>query len=154
SRGNALVELNRFDEALASYDRAIASKPDCFGAMVAYMHLKDRMCLWSQGSTARDELIARCRVPEFDAAPFPFLAMCDDPSLHRELAEAYVRNEAPLPGSPLWRQRRPRDKIRIGYLSTDFREHATSLLIAEVIALHDRSRFEIFAISAGADDGS
>jgi predicted O-linked N-acetylglucosamine transferase (SPINDLY family) len=46
-----------------------------------------------------------------------------------------------------------RPKIRIGYLSCDFQEHATALLLIEMFEAHDRSRFELFAYSYGADDG-
>ena len=151
-RGNALLKLKRLKEALASYDRAASIKPDYFDAAVASMHVANQMCRWS-ADTARADLIARCQVPAFDGTPFAFLAMCDDPQLHHDLAKAYVRNKAPLPGSPLWRQRTAREKIRIGYLSADFQDHPVSFLIAEVIALHDRSRFEMFGISAGANDG-
>ncbi len=45
-----------------------------------------------------------------------------------------------------------RPKIRIGYLSCDFHEHATSLLLVEMFEAHDRARFELFAYSYGADD--
>lgn len=48
----------------------------------------------------------------------------------------------------------PHDKIRLGYVSTDFREHATAHLIAELFEVHDRARFEIFAYSLGQDDQS
>jgi predicted O-linked N-acetylglucosamine transferase (SPINDLY family) len=41
----------------------------------------------------------------------------------------------------------------VGYLSSDFQEHAVAYLIAEVLELHDRERFEIFAYSHGPDDG-
>ncbi|HYE34503.1 UDP-N-acetylglucosamine-peptide N-acetylglucosaminyltransferase [Methylocaldum sp.] len=44
-------------------------------------------------------------------------------------------------------------KIRLGYLSCDFHEHATSLLLVELFESHDRERFEIFAYSYGPDDG-
>jgi len=152
NRGNVLLDLKRFEEALACYDKAVSIKPDYFDAAVASMHVADQICRWS-ADTARADLIARCKVPAFDGTPFAFLAMCDDPQLHHDLATAYVRNKAPLPGSPLWRQRRAREKIRVGYLSADFQEHPVGYLIAEVIALHDRSRFEIFGISAGANDG-
>src|SRR6516162_3748586 len=158
NRGYALLDLKRPEEALASFDRAVSIKPDYFDAVVASMYWADQMCRWSTG-TARADLIARCQVPAFNgslthpAGPFAFLAMCDDPQLHHDLAKAYVRNKAPLPGSPLWRQRTAREKIRIGYLSADFQEHPVSFLIAEVIELHDRSRFEIFGISADANDG-
>ena len=152
NRGNVFLDLKRLEEALASYDRAASIKPDYFDAAVASMHVANQICRWS-ADTARADLIARCQVPAFDGTPFAFLAMCDDPQLHHDLAKAYVRNKAPLPGSPLWRQRTAREKIRIGYLSADFQEHPVSFLIAEVIELHDRSRFEIFGISAGANDG-
>ncbi|MGH8742575.1 MAG: hypothetical protein ACREUN_16755, partial [Burkholderiales bacterium] len=50
--------------------------------------------------------------------------------------------------------RRPGSKLRIGYLSGDFRDHPAAYLIAELIELHDRGRFEIAAYSYGPNDGS
>lgn len=44
-------------------------------------------------------------------------------------------------------------KIRLGYLSSDFHEHATSLLLIELLEAHDRERFEVYAYSYGDDDG-
>jgi predicted O-linked N-acetylglucosamine transferase (SPINDLY family) len=45
-------------------------------------------------------------------------------------------------------------RIRIGYFSADFQEHAAAYLLAEVLELHDRERFEVYAYSYGPDDGS
>ncbi|ALF56607.1 UDP-N-acetylglucosamine--peptide N-acetylglucosaminyltransferase SEC [Nostoc piscinale CENA21] len=45
-------------------------------------------------------------------------------------------------------------RLRIGYLSNDFRNHATSHLMRSLFNLHDRANFEIFAYSFGADDKS
>ncbi|WP_428422245.1 UDP-N-acetylglucosamine-peptide N-acetylglucosaminyltransferase [Methylibium sp.] len=47
----------------------------------------------------------------------------------------------------------PHAKIRLGYLSGDFHQHATALLIVEMLEAHDRRRFELHAYSYGADDG-
>lgn len=44
------------------------------------------------------------------------------------------------------------DKIRLAYLSCDFHQHATALLMVEMLEAHDRSRFELHAYSYGADD--
>ncbi len=44
-------------------------------------------------------------------------------------------------------------RIRLGYLSNDFHQHATALLMVEMLEAHDRSRFELHAYSYGADDG-
>ena len=46
------------------------------------------------------------------------------------------------------------EKIRIGYLSGELREHATSHLIVGLLELHDNSRFEIYGIDNGWDDQS
>ncbi|PXW95749.1 glycosyl transferase family 41 [Sphaerotilus hippei] len=43
--------------------------------------------------------------------------------------------------------------IRLGYLSADFQEHATALLMVELLEAHDRARFELHAYSYGADEG-
>jgi predicted O-linked N-acetylglucosamine transferase (SPINDLY family) len=39
------------------------------------------------------------------------------------------------------------EKIRIGYFSTDFKNHPVAFLIAELFEIHDRNRFEIYAFS-------
>jgi predicted O-linked N-acetylglucosamine transferase (SPINDLY family) len=47
----------------------------------------------------------------------------------------------------------PFTKIRLGYLSNDFHDHATALLLVEMLEAHDRSLFELYAYSYGKDDG-
>jgi len=44
-------------------------------------------------------------------------------------------------------------RIRLGYLSSDFQEHATAHLLVEVLEAHARDDFEVLAYSFGADDG-
>jgi protein O-GlcNAc transferase len=45
------------------------------------------------------------------------------------------------------------EKLRLGYLSSDFRALPTAFLIAGVIEHHDRQGFEVIGYSAGVDDG-
>ena len=47
----------------------------------------------------------------------------------------------------------PHDRIRLGYLSGDFQQHATALLMIEMLEAHDLRRFELHAYSYGRDDG-
>ena len=63
---------------------------------------------------------------------------------------------ASLACPPLWTTRSQADgeKLRLGYLSADFREHPVSQLVVETIELHDRNRFEVFGYSYGVDDRS
>jgi predicted O-linked N-acetylglucosamine transferase (SPINDLY family) len=56
---------------------------------------------------------------------------------------------------PAWRgDRYNHDRIRIAYLSGDFREHAVAFLTAGMFECHDKSRFETTGISWGPDDSS
>jgi predicted O-linked N-acetylglucosamine transferase (SPINDLY family) len=47
----------------------------------------------------------------------------------------------------------PAGRLRLGNLSCDFHQHATALLMVEMLEAHDRHRFELYAYSHGADDG-
>jgi predicted O-linked N-acetylglucosamine transferase (SPINDLY family) len=53
-----------------------------------------------------------------------------------------------------WGDRRPHEKIRLGYVSGEFREQATGFLTADLFECHDRGAFELHAFSTGMDDGS
>lgn len=47
-----------------------------------------------------------------------------------------------------------KDRIRLGYVSPDFRRHPGGYLTRRLFGLHDRSRFEVFAYATDPDDGS
>ena len=51
-------------------------------------------------------------------------------------------------------RRSGQERIRIGYLSADFRSHATAALVAELFRLQDRNRFELFGYNIGRSDGT
>ncbi|HEY0838358.1 MAG TPA: hypothetical protein VGE72_30910 [Azospirillum sp.] len=57
-------------------------------------------------------------------------------------------------GAPLRRPLAADGRLRVGYLSADFHEHATAYLAAELFERHDRARFRVLAYSYGADDSS
>jgi predicted O-linked N-acetylglucosamine transferase (SPINDLY family) len=88
-------------------------------------------------------------------SPLSLAAYADDPLF--QLAAAYHYNHEdicdtaafytaggwPVPEAP--RSRR----LRIGYVSSDLREHAVGFLTTEIFELHDRQRTEVFAYYSG-----
>lgn len=65
-------------------------------------------------------------------------------------AEAlYPPAEAKLAPHPHSRRR-----LKVAYLSADFRQHPVSQLLVEVLERHDKSAFEVIGVSFGPDDGS
>ena len=152
ARGIALFGLRRYDEALAGYDAALALKPDLKDIDGLRLYTKLQICDWS----GLDAEVARltARISSGEAATFPLCAMTlsDSAALHRRTAELWVRQE--FPRHPAFAEI-PRytghERIRIGYFSADFREHAVSSLIAGLFESHDRSQFELTAFSLGRE---
>jgi protein O-GlcNAc transferase len=80
------------------------------------------------------------------APPFATLAVLNNAHLQREVAESFFSLKKSTPKKLESRDTSGR-KIKIGYFSADFFDHATAHLLSAVIETHDRSRFEIYAFS-------
>jgi protein O-GlcNAc transferase len=155
NRGNALKELQRFGDAIASYDTALAFDPGHKYAFGAAAECAMKLCDWGWRENNQEKL--RLRVIEQTSVVAPFVALdhFDDAALHLRCAENWIKDQIrvpPLPKgtAPAWRN----ERIRVTYLSADFRRHATAYLIAELIERHDRERFEVTGVSFGPDDES
>jgi predicted O-linked N-acetylglucosamine transferase (SPINDLY family) len=70
----------------------------------------------------------------------------------RRCAQIWVRKQCPPQSAlgPIDRRGR-HERIRVGYFSPDFREHAVAYLTAELFEIHDRSKFEVTGFSLGVD---
>ena len=76
------------------------------------------------------------------------------PRPHEECG-AVDGEEIPAVAEPTWRGATYKhDKIRVAYVSSDFRQHAIGFLVVGMIESHDKSLFEISAISTSPGDGS
>ncbi len=117
------------------------------------VHMRQRMTAWPA---------TRLDVPgltEAEAAsncgPLAALAMFDDPLLQAATGQDWIARKSPPVGERLAPENGyAHERIRIGYLSTDFCRHAMSFLIAELLELHDRSQFEVYGYCASPEDGS
>jgi protein O-GlcNAc transferase len=154
-RGNVFYDLKRYDEAFAAYDKAFALEPDLISAEGARLNTKMHICDWTNFDAECAHLIASLRRGRTNTNPFTFLgipALADD---QLRCAELWVEKMYRASQTPILRSERSRhDRIRIAYVSADFHDHATSHLMAGMFELHDRSRFEITAISTGPEDDS
>jgi predicted O-linked N-acetylglucosamine transferase (SPINDLY family) len=146
---NVLAELGRREEAIASYERALAIRPDFAEARVHKLHQQAHVCDWD-GIAREAKLIPPLGVEGEVVFPSLMLSLEDRPDRHlvmaRRLAAARYRpSEVATFTPPAIRPRR----LRIGYFSADFHEHATMHLMIRMLELHDRQNFEVFAYSFG-----
>lgn len=144
------------------YRRFLALSPPRRGAALALMALNlASIAAWDELEPVVAEMKALARSPLPDPVPpFPFL--CQETSAEEQLAcarkqsamidqqMAPVRAALRLAPPPV-----PIDgRLVVGYLSNDYRQHATTSLIAELLELHDRARVKVVGISYGPGDGS
>lgn len=150
--GLTLHEMRRFADAIASYEHALAIRPEEPWLRGSLMHAKAQICDWSDLNSRVAELVADIERGTCAVRPFPVLARIDSAAIQRRAAEIWVnatnRSRHSLP--PLARRARG-PKIRIGYYSADYRNHATAYLAAELFERHDRGRFEVVAFSFGPE---
>jgi protein O-GlcNAc transferase len=159
NRGHILSDLQAHADAIASYGKALqidstnrqARSPLAWAALA--------ICDWSLAEPLIDELKTHLREKRSVVQAFAFLACSDDPALQQACAQSFVTDAIPVLPQPLCRKsphlfRSPRDRIRIGYLSADFRRHPTVHLVARLLELHDRSKFMVIGVSTGEDDAS
>ncbi|MEP6942701.1 MAG: UDP-N-acetylglucosamine-peptide N-acetylglucosaminyltransferase [Betaproteobacteria bacterium] len=81
------------------------------------------------------------------------VALLDDPATQREVIRAWSGATLPRTQAPSRLSRRG-NRLRVGYLSSDFHDHATAHLMAGLFEQHDRARVETFAYASDGDDGS
>ena len=150
NKGNALDELKRYEEAIACYEKALSINPNIDWAPGVWMHLKLKVSSWENLEANVEVLLAKITAGEKVSNPFPLLAMSDDPMLHRQASEIFAHYQYPSNSTLGPIAKHPKgEKIRIGYFSADFHNHATGYLLAELIELHDKNQFELIGISFG-----
>jgi predicted O-linked N-acetylglucosamine transferase (SPINDLY family) len=155
NRGIALVDLMRPEEALVSYDKAFTLKPDLAEVEGHRLHTKMHLCDWSNFNNECAHLISSVRNGKGNTPLFAFLAIPSSSDDQLRCAKLYSANKYPPSEKPIWQgERYNHDRIRVAYLSADFRQHPVSSLLAGMFECHDKSCFDVTAISFGPDDNS
>jgi predicted O-linked N-acetylglucosamine transferase (SPINDLY family) len=153
--GDTLHELGRHDEAVQSFARVVELKPSMPLAQGNLLHSKMRACDWNGLDELSHNVIQSLEAGVLAINPFALQAICDNEATLRKCAEMTSEHFHPRANRIVAKQRqRGSGKIRIGYLSGEFREHATAILMSGVWDHHDKSAFEIIGIDAGFDDQS
>lgn len=160
---NALVALHENARAVTHYEHALQLRPAWSRARANWMRQRAEICDWRDDWNQQIETL----VSELQAEPatdHPSLRVSQAPALpipaglmHRLARRETVQWLRDARSREIAIDRRPRstrDRLRIGYLSCDFRDHATGHLVRTMFAHHDRREFEVFAYSYGINDAS
>lgn len=163
NRGNVLLDLRKPEQALESYKNAIffnknALSNNQYQDLDKYINFiysniilsKLSICDWEDLDKITAETVAKVNEGKRVSSPFPILSTIDDPEIQRKVSHIYITTQyRQINDSSVIGKYPKHDKIRIGYYSADFRNHATLYLMAGLFEHHDRSKFEITAFSFG-----
>ncbi len=151
--GNVLEMLGQLDRAVASYQRALDARPDYTEALSQRVYQQLKMCDWRDWEENVTRVIEAAAGHDARIPPFLILAL---PATAAEQLEAARNWAAPFQrsGGSFQFAGRRNERIRLAYLSADFREHPVAQLAVELFERHDRDRFEVLGYSFGPDDGS
>jgi protein O-GlcNAc transferase len=178
-KADACFELGRADEALQLATAALQIAPGNINLLTRLMRLRAWTCDWAVHPTQREADVtalvallehdlARVREGGADAAlhgaslrsinPFVTYEYAVPQALREAVTELRAADVIKAAGPALQAidpaTRAKKKRLKIGYVSADFHSHPTMHLMAGFFEQHDRKRFEIFAYSIGADDGS
>ncbi len=153
-RAGRLFSTQRFAEAIEASDQALALEPGHPAAVRVGIRARLFACDWRRREEDKRQISAGVRAGKCLITPF----------FHRAISASEAEN---LALARLWarRQRQPRErlcsaepyrhgKLRIAYMSTDFRDHVVSDMIVGCFEQHDRTRLEVTAVSLGPKDRS
>ena len=155
--GNAYREAGELALAVQAYEAALRIAPGMLHAKVHWIHQKQHMADWQGLAPAIEEVRqalqqdAKAQIP-----PFAFLAMPGTTDAEQtRCASAWAQQQfghvRPLPPPAA---RLKTQKIRLAYLSSDFRNHPLTHLVTDAIAAHDRQRFEVHLYSQAKTEDS
>ncbi len=147
--GNALRDLGQPDAAIAAYRQAIALRPgypEAHGNLGTAWRdvgqLDEAIASYRQAlmlnprlvATHSDLIFTLYHHPAFDTR-----AIADQLALwNQQYAEPLRQDITPHPNHPI-----PDRRLRIGYVSPDFREHPVGHFLLPLLTRHDRDHFEI-----------
>ena len=138
-------EILDYQNAVDSYKKAFFLNKNLLQIREKLIELQPKICDWSLYNYFeewRDDFINNT---QFKGVPLSLINLKGDPYRELLLSRKYFySNYQSNKKIELINQNK---KIKIGYISADFRNHPVSLLLARVIELHDKSKFEIYAYS-------
>ena len=141
-------------DAAFYFKKAVALQPGNAEAFDKLALTIRSMCDWSNYEYYKNEVIQRASKPD-TSLPFHLLPWLDDPGAQLQCAKNYtdntiIPNVTPINAIP----NLSNGRIRIGYISNDFRNHVVSQLTVELFELHNREKFEVFGFALGRADDS
>jgi protein O-GlcNAc transferase len=152
NRANAFVIQKRFEDAARDCEKILMLDPASKFIKGIAAHNRLQSCDWRGYHIIRGEIDCDLRAGATVIPPFEYMALSPSPADQHACARIFAADKYPPPAGKLWQGESYRhQRIRIAYLSADFRNHAVPSLAVGLFENHTRDRFETVALSFGKE---
>jgi predicted O-linked N-acetylglucosamine transferase (SPINDLY family) len=154
-----LSGARKHEEAIVAWQEVSRREPHLVEPLLRIAESRQALCDWPAADTqveALETVLRGGRATNREMMPgaaFWSLIHSDDADLHLGSTAFEGDPASPIAALPA-RKVRAGGRLKLAYVSADFRNHAVAKLVTRLLASHDRSRFEIVGIGLSKDDGS
>ena len=152
NKASLYLETKKFRETVSICDQLLDLKASYEYVLGIKQEAQMHICDWQDFYLNINKISHGILNNEQTSLPFYVLAQTDSLIIQKQAAQLWVAYKYPsisILGNI--NKYLKHQRIRVGYYSADFHNHATAYLIAELFELHDKNKFEVFAFSYGPD---
>tara|TARA_B100000700_G_scaffold170954_2_gene188761 strand:+ start:3706 stop:5769 length:2064 start_codon:yes stop_codon:yes gene_type:complete len=148
SLGTILTKLGRYEEAMIAFKKSLNNDINNSITIARLLSIFSRLLDWDEVEKY-STLYSQLGINGDSISPMLFLFLEDNPEKDLKRAINYdekhpIKYKKAKLNKVIFQNK---SKIRIGYFSSDFNNHAVSHLLIRIIELHNKSEFEIYAYS-------
>ena len=141
---------SKFKEAEINYSKAYSIDKNIENLLGNKIHNNQFQCNWGNYDQDLEEIKKSIIEKKNIIYPFIFLTISDDLKLHKINTERLINKKFNYESHVFQNSNLSKNnKIKIGYFSAEFHQHAVLFLMMDVFKNHDKSNFEILAFSHG-----
>ena len=139
-------ELKNYSEALKNFNITFKINSKFEFILGKILHCKMHLCDWNNYEKLKKEIIEGVKNNLEIIEPFPILGLTDNPKILKQASEIYSKKKFISRKNKF---KLNKDKLKIGYFSSDFHSHPVSHLIKDVFKYHNRTNFEVIGFYYG-----
>ena len=160
--GECYIKTLQLEKSVEVYKKALTLDPADYVCLSRLLAVQVRICEWNERmdiacrlrAAALNDLTGEClRAIQPTIAILAGFSNKELLSIATAQSKLIEERSEPVRQKLKFTYRSHSKKLKIGYLSSDFHNHATLHLMLDVFGLHDRNKFEIYAYSYGVKEG-
>ena len=140
-------ELNDIDKAIELINKALEIQPENINSLSSLIYLKLKLCDWENLETLKKKLLGLCDISENKIMqPYYSLLLRDDNFLQKKIAIKWSKKYKKEIDHEILKLKN-KNKIKLGYFSSDFKAHAVATLVKSLFINHDKDKFELYGFN-------